>query len=260
VSTDDLTMAADPPQAAGSVRVDVARAALQAALDAPEVLGSDSGPNGLRVTADPLFGPLLGVSATAQADGRYAIDLSLVATMVPLPELAEEVRDRVRKRAGREHLDDVLGSINVEFASVMTAEEFAAAAVEQEVQETLVAEEIAAPVEAEEAAEPSGPESGTGERAIPGAVQAPGRTGPAPEDDQRPGAPAAGPRPPGGDRAALAARQAALATDQAALAAKQAALAAEQAALAAGPGAAGSSPEGEREPGWMAEDDEEQKR
>jgi hypothetical protein len=259
VSADDVTMPADRPEVGGSVRVDVARAALQAALEAPAVLGSDSGPRGLRVTADPPFGLLVGVSATAQADGRYAVDLSLVASMVPLPELAEEVRDRVRKRAGREHVEDVLGSINVEFASVVTAEEFAAAAAEQQVQEALAAEEIAAATAvAEDAAEPSAPESGTVEGALAGAVQSRGRTGPAPEDEQRVRAAAAGARPPGRDAAALAARQAVLATDQAALAAKQAALAAEQAALAAAPGVALASPEGEREPGSTAEHDEEQ--
>jgi hypothetical protein len=243
VSADDITMPAGRPEAAGSIRVHVARAALQAALGAPGVLGSDSGPRGLRVTADPPFGPLVGVSATAQADGRYAVDLSLVASMVPLPELAEEVRDRVRKRAGREDLDEVLGPINVEFASVVTAEEFAAAA-----------------AVAEEPAQPSAPEAGTVEGAIPGALQAREGTGGAHEDEQRPGAPAARARPPLPDAAALAARQAVLATDQAALAAKQAALAAEQAALAAGPGVALASPEGEHEPDSTAEHDEEHER
>ena len=73
----------------------VARAALQAALQTPGVVGSDPGPSRLRVTADPPADPLVGVSATAQADGRYGIDLSLVADLVPLPELAEQVRERI---------------------------------------------------------------------------------------------------------------------------------------------------------------------
>ncbi len=261
MSADELAVSSDPPEAAGSVRVRVARAALQAALAAPGVLGSDSGPSGLRLTADPPSGPLVGVSAAAQADGRYAVDLSLVANMVPLPELAEEVRDRVRKRARGEQLEDVLGSINVEFAHVVTAEELAAAAAEKQVEEALAAEELAAATAiAEEAAQSPAPQSGTVEGGIPEAVTAQGREGPVPGGEQRIGPPAATATPAGRDAAALAARQAALATDQAALAAKQAALAAEQAALAARPGVALPSPEGERVTNSIAEDGEERER
>ena len=72
-----------------------------------------------------------------QADGRYAVDFSLVADMVPLPALADQVRERVRKRARGERLEELLGSINVEFAYVVTREELAAAAAEREVEEAL---------------------------------------------------------------------------------------------------------------------------
>jgi hypothetical protein len=279
VSADDLAVSSDRAETAGSVRLRVARAALQAALEAPGVLGSDSGPSGLRLTADPPSGPLIGVSATAQADGRYAVDLSLVANMVPLLELAEEVRDRVRKRARGERLEDVLGSINVEFAHVVTAEELAAAAAEKQVEEALAAEELAAATAekqveealaaeelaaataiAEEAAVSAALETGTSEGGIPEAVSAQGRAGPVPEGGRRLGAPAAKATPAGRDATALAARQAALATDQAALAAKQAALAAEQAALAARPGVALPSLEGEGATNSMAEDGEERER
>jgi hypothetical protein len=218
------------PQVGESVRVRVARAALQAALAMPDVLGSDAGPSRGRVTADPDSGPLIGVLVTAQSDGRYAVDLSLVADMVPLPALAEEVRARVRKRLDGEQLGDVLGAVNVEFAYVVTAEELAATAAEQQIEEATLAEELATDAAiAEEAARGSGSIKGE----APEAVAAQARAGVAPEGERRLGALAAEATPRGPDAdAALAARQAALATDQAALAAQQAALAAEQAALA----------------------------
>jgi hypothetical protein len=197
------------------------------------VLGSDSGPSRGRVTADPDSGPLIGVLATAQSDGRYAVDLSLVADIVPLPALAEEVRARVRRRVDGEELGDVLGVVNVEFAYVVTAEEFAAAmAAEQQVQEAILADELGAAI-AVEAAEAGARGSGSVQAEAPRAVAAPSSAGVAPESERRLSAPGGEATPRGPDAAAaLAARQAALATDQAALAAKQAALAAEQAALA----------------------------
>jgi hypothetical protein len=225
----------DRPEASQSVRVRVARAALQAALEVPGVLGSDSGPSGRRVTADPDSGPLIGVLATAQSDGRYAVDLSLVADMVPLPALAEEVRARVRRRVDDEELGEVLGVVNVEFASVVTADEFAATiAAEQEVEEAILAEELGAVAAiAGEAAAVGARSSGSVTGEARGRVAAPSSAGVAAEGERRLAAPAGEPTPRGPDAAAaLAARQAALATDQAALAAQQAALAAEQAALA----------------------------
>ena len=265
MSADDPAVSFDRPEAGQSVRVRVARAALQAALEVPGVLGSDSGPSGRRVTADPASGPLIGVLATAQSDGRYAVDLSLVADMVPLPALAEAVRARVRKRVDGEQLADVLGAVNVEFASVVTAEEFAATAAEQQLEEAILAEELAVGAAmGEESAHGSGSVKGE----APEAVGAPARAGVAPKGEPRLGLPAAEATPRGPEAgAALAARQAALATDQAALAAKQAALAAEQAALAgeraalpAEPGAPLPSLEGEHVTGSAAEDDVERKR
>lgn len=228
-------MSFDRPQVGRSVRAGVARAALQAALEMPGVLGSDSGPSRGRVTVDPDSGPLIGVLVTAQSDGRYAVDLSLVADMVPLPALAEEVRARVRRRVDDEELGGVLGVVNVEFAYVVTADEFAAAiAAEQQVEDAIVAEELGAVAAiAGEAAEVGAPGSGSLHGNAPQAVAAPASARVAPEREPRVGAAAGGATPRGRDaEAALAARQAALATEQAALAAKQAALAAEQAALA----------------------------
>lgn len=189
------------------------------------------------VTADPSVGVLVGVSATAQADGRYAVDLSLVADMVPLVELAEQVRERVRKRARGERLEEVLGSINVVFAYVVTAEE-AAAAAEKEVEEKRGAEKLApAAASAEQATGPTVHESAPAEPVEGGVAESvTGQGGAGPGGEERVAAPFAEATLAGRDAAALAVRQAALATDQAALAAKQAALAAEQAALAAGAG------------------------
>jgi hypothetical protein len=235
VSAEDPAVSFDRPQVGRSVRVRAARAALEAALATPGVLGSDSGPSRGRVTADPDSGPLIGVLVTAQSDGRYAVDLSLVADMVPLPALAEEVRTRVRRRVDGEVLGDVLGVVNVEFAYVVTADEFAAAvAAEQQVEDVILAEELGASAAiAGEAAEVGARGSDSVEREAPQAVAAPSSAGAAPESERRLGAPAGKTAPRGPDAAAaLAARQAALATDQAALAAQQAALAAEQAALA----------------------------
>lgn len=214
----------DPPGSGGSVRVRLARAALQAALAVPGVLGSDPGQNEVRLTDDPSSGLLVGVSVTAQADDRYTVDLALIADMVPLPELAEQVRTRVQERARRQRLKDALGSINVEFASVVTPEELAAAAAE-EAEEARAVEELAATV----AAEATAAGAAATERAAAGSGET---TAPVPAIERS----AEGLTSPLGEVSAFAARQAALATDQAALAAKQAALAAEQAALAGGPG------------------------
>ena len=268
MSADDPAVSFDRPQEGQSARVRVGRAALQAALEVPGVLGSDSGPSGARVTADPVSGGLIGVLATAQSDGRYAVDLSLVAEMVPLPALAEKVRAHVRKRVDREQLGTVLGAVNVEFASVVTAEEFAVTAAEQQQQAIPAAELAAGAATVDEAAEATASRRGSVKKEAPEAVAAPASAG-GPSEGERPlGASAAEATPRGLDAAAaLAARQAALATDQAALAAKQAALAAEQAALAGEWGALAAEPaaplpslSSEHAVGSAAEDDRERQR
>jgi hypothetical protein len=101
----------------------LARLALDAALAVPDVLGAEAGVHGVHVTADPPAGLLRGVSVIAQADGRYAVDLRLVARVVPLVALGEEVRRRVQARAGRGGLADRLGTVNVEFARLLTPDE-----------------------------------------------------------------------------------------------------------------------------------------
>ena len=112
-----------PLETGASDRVRLARLALDAALVVPDVLGAEAGLHGVRVTADPPARLLRGVSVIAQPDGRYAVDLRLVALMVPLVALAEEVRRRVQASAGRRGLADRLGTVNVEFARLLTADE-----------------------------------------------------------------------------------------------------------------------------------------
>ena len=114
---------APPLQSRASDRVRLARLALDAALVVPDVLGAEAGVHGVRVTADPPAGPLRGVSVIAQADGRYAVDLRLVARIVPLVTLGEEVRRRVQASALRDGLADRLGTVNVEFARLLTPDE-----------------------------------------------------------------------------------------------------------------------------------------
>jgi hypothetical protein len=150
--------------AAESPRVQLARAALEAALALPDVVEADAGPHGVRVTADRVRGALRGVSVTADGEGRYAVDLRLVARMVPLVPLAEEIRERVRLRAGREGLKEELGLVNVEFGRLVTDEE-------------VVAEAVRAAEEAVAAAPPPGeveiPPPGGVEIPPPGALERP---------------------------------------------------------------------------------------
>jgi hypothetical protein len=113
-----------PPETVGSSpRAALARLALQAALAVPDVVAGDAGPHGLRVTSDPPGGLLVGVSVTAEPDGRYAVDLCLAARLAPLMPLGEAVRRRVHESARRLDLADLLGSVNVEFASVVDPSE-----------------------------------------------------------------------------------------------------------------------------------------
>jgi hypothetical protein len=116
----------------GSRRLDVAEVALEAALGVPDVLAGEAGADGLRVTAIAPDRVLRGVSAIAQADGRYCVDLRLVAGLVPLFELGDEVRRHVRRAATEAGLGDHVGDINVEFASVATGEDADAARMGEE--------------------------------------------------------------------------------------------------------------------------------
>ena len=121
-----MAPAAAPSPAWGVSRSQLGRLALDAAAVVPGVVGVDAGPRESYLTADEPAGVLRGVSVIAQADGRYAVDLCLVAGIVPLIELADEVRRRVRARAAVDGLEDQLGAVNVEFARVLSDEEILA--------------------------------------------------------------------------------------------------------------------------------------
>jgi hypothetical protein len=112
-------------QVGDSPRVRFAHLALDAALNVAGVQGADAGPNRLCLTGDPPGGTLRGVSVIAQRGGRYSVDLCLVAGIVPLIELAAEVRRRVTARVAREGLGDQLGDVNVQFSEVLSAAEIA---------------------------------------------------------------------------------------------------------------------------------------
>lgn len=106
-------------QMSDASRVALARLALDVVTTMPGVAGTDAGPGGLCVTADLPFGVLQGVSVIAQSDGRYEVDLCLVAWMVPLPSLGDEIRHRLRTRALRAGLAGQLGTVNVEFVQAL---------------------------------------------------------------------------------------------------------------------------------------------
>ena len=120
-----MRSAARAPSTAGaaSPRVALARLALEAALEVRDIVAGEAGERGPRVTADPAAGLLRGVSVTAERDGRYAVDLRLVARMTPLMPLGDAVRRRVQASAQRHGLADQVGTVNIEFARVLAADE-----------------------------------------------------------------------------------------------------------------------------------------
>lgn len=107
-----------PPKVTASPRVRLARLALETALSVPGVVAGDPGPGRLRVTADGPAELLRGVSVTAEPGGSYAVDLCLIAGLVPLEALADEVRRKVRSKVRRARLTEQLGPVNVEFVGL----------------------------------------------------------------------------------------------------------------------------------------------
>jgi len=107
---------------AESERVRLTRLALTAALRVPGVLGSDTGPGKLFVTVGD-GERLQGIVCAAAKPGGYEVGLRLVCGMVPLPQLAEQVKAAVRVAAARATIDIV--SVDVTVADVVTATEVA---------------------------------------------------------------------------------------------------------------------------------------
>ncbi len=119
--TQPVAAALGPPMGGPSDRGRLARVALEAALAVPGVVRGEAGGGAPRVTVDPA-GRLVGVAATAQRDGRYAVDLRLIADVVPLLPLADGVRARVQRAAAQAGLAGALGRVDVEFADLVTVE------------------------------------------------------------------------------------------------------------------------------------------
>jgi hypothetical protein len=104
--------------AAPSERVQLARAALEAALGVSGVVSADAGRLGLRVTADG-DERLPGVLVTARAGGGYGVELHLVTEAVPLRPLADRIRERVERAAAGAGLADALAYVDVAFEDVV---------------------------------------------------------------------------------------------------------------------------------------------
>lgn len=81
-----------------SDRLRLARAALEATLRVPGVVGTDAGPAGLHVTTN--HGERLeGIICAAASDGGYDISLRLIAGLVALPALSDRITSAVRRAA-----------------------------------------------------------------------------------------------------------------------------------------------------------------
>ena len=105
-------------RAVPSERVMLARVALDAALSVNGVVSGDAGRFGTWVTADGEE-RLPGVLVTARAGGGFAVELHLVAQVVPLHPLAERIREQVARAAAGAGLADVLGNVDVTFEDVV---------------------------------------------------------------------------------------------------------------------------------------------
>jgi hypothetical protein len=119
VHTGRDTGAPAQPGVASSARSRLARSALEAARSLPQVAGGVRGAQGVWATAEA-GGLLEGVTAVARVDGRYDIELHLIAQwpIGSLYTLADEVRGRVARAAAREGLADAIGDVTVSFEDV----------------------------------------------------------------------------------------------------------------------------------------------
>jgi len=101
-----------------SERERLATVALQVARATAGVAGSDAGPAGLHRTRVG-SAVLDGVAVIAEREGRFSVELSLVALPVPLHPLASAVRERLSTAAVAAGLGAQLGTIDVEFTDVV---------------------------------------------------------------------------------------------------------------------------------------------
>lgn len=101
-----------------SERERLATVALHAAQATAGVAGSDAGPAGLYCTRVG-SAVLDGVAVIAEREGRYSVELSLVALPVPLYPLAATVRERLTSAAVAAGLGAQLGTIDIQFTDVV---------------------------------------------------------------------------------------------------------------------------------------------
>jgi hypothetical protein len=81
-----------------------------------------SGPAGRWQTAGPTR-PIAGVVAVEDGRGRVELELHLVAGWPPamsLQQLAEQLRERLRRSAEAAGMDDRLGAVSIAFHDVLT--------------------------------------------------------------------------------------------------------------------------------------------
>lgn len=98
-----------------STRVRLARAVRAAALGAEGVVGLDTGPAGMFVTAGG-GETVPGVSCVSAPDGGYDVTLQLVCRMVALQAVGERVREAVEAAAAGAGID--VASITVRITDV----------------------------------------------------------------------------------------------------------------------------------------------
>ncbi len=108
-----------PSVAAASPRVLLARLASAKALAAGGVAAADAGPSGVWRTADG-DDVLPGVVVTARPDGRFDIELHLVAgwPTPPLHEVSTAIRNDIGSAAGDAGLGERLGELSVAFGDL----------------------------------------------------------------------------------------------------------------------------------------------
>ena len=103
-----------------SPRARLARVALETALASEGVAAGSAGDSSWWATTDE--GELLsGVLAVARRDGRYDVELHLVARwpVPPLHELGERIRERVAGVAAEKGLGESLGSVRISFGDLL---------------------------------------------------------------------------------------------------------------------------------------------
>lgn len=101
-----------------AVRGALARLAREAALEDQDVVAVGNGPP-VAATTDERGERMDGVACIAERGGHYEVTLYLTTLPVPLAQLAERARERVRRVAGQHGLGDRLGEVNLVIRDVV---------------------------------------------------------------------------------------------------------------------------------------------